>query len=331
MFKRFILTICLFAGGSALIQAQPCVSPFSSLLGVGEKLVEAYNDARTAVASAFFGKGVGAAAEKSFEFQELAYSEVKNLLNIGPIDMHYDMYSRAAFTGKLEGEGGGVVGGNRTFILAPGLYDRTYITIKKTSGKAGANFTACVKNADGNTEKSKSNSIDKGESTIGNEKEFTFWFTGDKWITLNIVKTDGFNDFGYSIVIRGEYNEDRLKELYDAEEAKKSSADKNPKTQKDKEKSPPTLGTTDGPKPQGATASEKAQNRVVKTRADEQVNPNLATKGQTATSSQSSAGSSGNTQEDDQTSGEENRKRDKAKARAKDKVNERRQSKKDDQ
>lgn len=328
MSTRISLVICLLLCGSVLTQAQPCVSPFSSILGVGETLVYAYNDARVAVASAFFGKGVGAAAEKSLEFQELAYKEVKDLLNIGPIDMHYDMYSRAAFTGKLEGEGGGVVGGNRTFILAPGLYDKTYITIKKTSGKAGANFTACVKNADGNTEKSKSNSIDKGESTIGNEKEFTFWFTGDKWITLNVVKTDGFNDFGYSIVIRGEYNEDRLKELYDEEEAKKSSADKN---QKDKEKSPPTLGVTDGAKIQGNTSIEKAQNRVIKTRADEQVNPNLAGKGQAAASSQSATEKSDDAGSDNETSEDVNMKRDKAKAKAKDKVNERRQSKKDDQ
>ena len=184
-----------------------CQSIFSTLLNVFEDVLYEYQDFRKEAAAVLFGETVGDLAEMSIDFQTSIYDRAMIIpgngnSSIGPRYIYVDLGANKA-TGDLVTD--------RTFIAVPGGWDKTYITVTKTNGKAGADITACVKNDKGEMVNKKEKSIAKNSSD-GKSVEFTFFGTEDKYITVHLVKTLGLNQFDYSIKMTGAMNEDKLED-----------------------------------------------------------------------------------------------------------------------
>ena len=184
-----------------------CQSIFSTLLNVFDDVFHEYQDFRKEAAAVIFGETIGDLAEMSLDFQTSIYDRAMIIpgngsSSIGPRYIYVDSGSSRA-SGDLVTD--------RTFIAVPGGWDKTFITITKTNGKAGADITACVKNDNGDMVNKKEKSIAKNSSD-GKSIEFTFFGTEDKYITVHLVKTIGLNQFDYTIKMTGEMNEDKLED-----------------------------------------------------------------------------------------------------------------------
>ena len=157
----------------------------------------------------------------------------------GLIDKAFDLQTDLLNTyGKLTGEGSGKIGerdlliptkkvtGNlvveRTFYIAPSLFDKVIVTIKKTDGKAGADICVCAKYTTGEQFNKKEKSIDKGKDTIGHEASFVLDNMAEKITTIHLVHTGLITDkFEYTVAVEGEFNENNMQDI-----AKKSLAAK---------------------------------------------------------------------------------------------------------
>jgi len=213
--KKTLYFLLAFLSTGTLLQAQKCESIFSKVLSAGTDIFYAYQDMRKEVANVLLGDGLGDVAEIAIDFQTQFYETIGEVPGNGEgsVGPRYLTVPCKNITGRLQGEG---VITARTFITVPTGYDKLYVTIKKTDGRAGANITVCVKDDNGLTANSKEKSIENGNNTIGVEKKFTFFGTEDKYLSIFIDKTTGLNDFAYTVKIEGEMNPDKLEDEYEA-------------------------------------------------------------------------------------------------------------------
>lgn len=213
--KKLIITgLSLFVLGTSA-QAQVCQSPFASLMNAFNGLKNAYQDMRKEAANIILGDGAGDIVQLSNDFQNAVFDAAGVVTGNGPgsVGPRYLLIPSRNITGRLEGEG---VLTTRTFITAPSGYDKTYVTIEKTDGRAGCDITVCVKDPSGITVNSKQKAIGQSNSTIGNKASFTFFGTEEKYLSIYLNKTNGLNDFAYKVTITGEMNGDKLQDDYDA-------------------------------------------------------------------------------------------------------------------
>ena len=230
--KKTLYFLLAFLSTSTFLQAQKCESTFSKVLSAGTDIFYAYQDMRKEVANVLLGDGLGEVADIAIDFQTQFYETIGKVPGNGEgsVGPRYLTVPCKNITGRLQGEG---VITARTFITVPTGYDKLFVTIKKTDGRAGADITVCVKDDNGLTANSKNKSIDNGKSTIGTERKFTFFGTEDKYLSIFIDKTTGLNDFAYTVKIEGEMNTSKLEDDYEdyLEDQKKPKfkVDKNPK------------------------------------------------------------------------------------------------------
>ncbi|MEK6480565.1 hypothetical protein WJR50_23680 [Catalinimonas sp. 4WD22] len=102
----------------------------------------------------------------------------------------------------------------RTFAVAPSLFDKVTITIKKTGGKAGADIAACAKYANGAHFNEKRKSIDKGKDSQGDSVKFVFTDMAEKALTIHLVQT-GFptDTCDYYLTMEGEFDQKEMEKL----------------------------------------------------------------------------------------------------------------------
>jgi hypothetical protein len=193
-----------------------CQSVTSGLLKVAGNFLDKYQDLRKEAAKVFVETIIP--GKPGYE---------KNLDNLidKAIDLQTDFFKAA---GIVAGEGDGKPGprhliiptkkvtGNlklteRTFIVAPSIFDDVTVTIKKTDGKGGADIACCAKYGTGEIYDEKRRSFNKGEDSVGNDREFKFTSMVDKILTIHLVY-DGpiINSFEYTISIEGEFSKSNM-------------------------------------------------------------------------------------------------------------------------
>ena len=193
-----------------------CQSVTSGLLKVAGNFLDKYQDLRKEAAKAF--------AEVIIP-GDPGYEKKLDQLIDKAIDLQTDLFKSY---GVIAGEGDGKVGPRhaivptkkltgsvkvteRTFIVAPTIFDNVTVKIKKTDGKAGADIACCAKYTTGEIYDEKRRSFDKGNDSTGNTKEFKFTGMVDKMITIHIVHTGGLLDkFDYDLTLEGEFDKSNL-------------------------------------------------------------------------------------------------------------------------
>ena len=150
--------------------------------------------------------------------------ELDKLIDLA-IDLQTDLFKAY---GVIAGEGDGKIGprylivptkkvtGNlklteRTFIVAPTIFDNVTVVIKKTDGKAGADIACCAKYATGQIYDEKRRNFDKGKDSIGNDREFKFTGMVDKLLTIHLVH-EGFptDSFEYTVSVEGSFDNENM-------------------------------------------------------------------------------------------------------------------------
>jgi hypothetical protein len=193
-----------------------CQSITSGLLKVAGDFLDKYQDLRKEAAKAF--------VDFIIPKEPGSEKELDKLIDKA-IDLQTDLFKAY---GVVAGEGDGKVGprhlivptkkvtGNlkfteRTFIVAPSIFDTVTVTIKKTDGKAGAEIACCAKYITGEIYDEKRKEIDKGKETIGNSKEFKFTGMVDKLLTIHLVH-EGFptDAFEYTVELEGAFDEENM-------------------------------------------------------------------------------------------------------------------------
>ena len=222
--KKILILMC-FCIAQNVAFSQACQSVFSVLLNSFEDVLYEYQDFRKEAAAVIFNETIGDLAAMSIDFQTSLYDKAMIIpgngsSSIGPRYIYVDMGANKA-TGDLVTD--------RTFIAVPSGFDKLFVTITKTNGKAGADIAACLKNDNGEMVNKKEKSIAKN-SADGKSIEFTFFGTEDKYLTVHLVKTIGLNQFDYSIKVRGEMNPDKLEdELEEWKDENEDVMTSNPK------------------------------------------------------------------------------------------------------
>jgi hypothetical protein len=193
-----------------------CQSVTSGLLKVAGDFLDKYQDLRKEAAKTF--------AEVIIP-GEPGYEKKLDGLIDKAIDLQTDLFKAY---GVVAGEGDGKVGPRhlivptkkvtgrlqfteRTFIVAPSIFDDVTVIIKKTDGKGGADIACCAKYITGEIYDEKRKSFDKGEDSTGNSKEFKFTGMVDKMLTIHLVYEGVItNAFEYTVTVQGEFNKNNL-------------------------------------------------------------------------------------------------------------------------
>jgi hypothetical protein len=193
-----------------------CQSVTSGLLKVAGDFLDKYQDLCQVAAKTF--------AEVIIP-GEPGYEKKLDGLIDKAIDLQTDLFKAY---GVVAGEGDGKVGPRhlivptkkvtgrlqfteRTFIVAPSIFDDVTVIIKKTDGKGGADIACCAKYITGEIYDEKRKSFDKGEDSTGNSKEFKFTGMVDKMLTIHLVYEGVItNAFEYTVTVQGEFNKNNL-------------------------------------------------------------------------------------------------------------------------
>lgn len=208
--KKLICLIVLcsvFTAANAQNGNASCQSLLSSLETAFTDTWREYNDLREEAAAVLFGEKIGNVAALSLEFQENIYDRAHVVAgngssSVGPRYMYVETGANRA-TGSLVTD--------RTFICPPSGFDKVWVKITKTDGKAGADIAACLKNDKGEMVNKKVKSISKN-SADGKSIEFTFFGAEDKFLSVHLVKTIGLNSFEYEVKVTGEMNKEKLED-----------------------------------------------------------------------------------------------------------------------
>lgn len=205
-----------------------CQSVTSGLLKVAGNFLDKYQELRKEAAKVFIDSIIPKKPDSEKQLDKLIDKA---------IDLQTDFFKAY---GVIAGEGDGKVGprhlivptkkvtGNlkfteRTFIVAPTIFDNVTVTIKKTDGKAGADIACCAKYITGEIYDEKRRNFDKGKDSIGNDRQFKFTGMVDKILTIHLVH-EGFptDAFEYTVSLEGSFNEDNMEK--EGKEKKKSVA-----------------------------------------------------------------------------------------------------------
>ncbi len=228
--KKLVLILTLVVFTAPISQAQSCQSAFSGLQNVFNNMVEDYIDFRKTAAKAFVeiiipGKG-GANTELKNLVDEMAQLQINAYQaqgivagqGRGKVGPRYLIAPTKKVTGEL------VPGGTeRTFIISNNAYDKLYVTVTKTGGKAGAKIAVCTKYNNGSHHNEKRKEIPKGKDSEGESRRLVFFdMGGDKYTSIHIVKTGLITDkFEYYVTVEGEFNEDKMKDEYESDKSNK--------------------------------------------------------------------------------------------------------------
>lgn len=193
-----------------------CQSVTSGLLKVAGDFLDKYQELRKEAAKIF--------VDTIIPGKSGSEKELDKLIDLA-IDLQTDLFKSY---GVVAGEGDGKIGprhlivptkkvtGNvklteRTFIVAPSIFDNVTVTIKKTDGKAGADIACCAKYITGEIYDEKRRNFDKGKDSIGNDREFRFTGMVDKLLTIHIVH-EGFptDSFAYDVSVEGSFDENNM-------------------------------------------------------------------------------------------------------------------------
>jgi hypothetical protein len=193
-----------------------CQSVTSGLLKVAGNFLDKYQELRKEAAKIF--------VDTIIPGKSGSEKELDKLIDLA-IDLQTDLFKSY---GVVAGEGDGKIGprhlivptkkvtGNvklteRTFIVAPSIFDNVTVTIKKTDGKAGADIACCAKYISGEIYDEKRRNFDKGKDSIGNDREFKFTGMVDKLLTIHIVH-EGFptDSFAYDVSVEGSFDEGNM-------------------------------------------------------------------------------------------------------------------------
>lgn len=192
-----------------------CQSLTSQLVNVIGNYLDDYQEFRKKAAKAILATAPGS-------------PDVNKALS-GLVDEAVDLQTRLFKSyGVVVGQGKGKVGARhliiptkkvtgdlkieRTFIVAPSVFDKVIVTIKKTGGKGGADIAVCAKYPNGSHFNEKRKSLDKGKDAKGDSKRFVFADMVEKTLTIHLVKT-GFptDTCDYTVSLEGEFNEEDLR------------------------------------------------------------------------------------------------------------------------
>lgn len=193
-----------------------CQSLTSGLLKVAGNFLDKYQDLRKEAAKVFVESIIP--GEPGYE------KKLDNLIDKA-IDLQTDFFKAA---GIVAGEGDGKPGPRhliiptkkvtgklvlteRTFIVAPSIFDNVTVTIKKTGGKGGADTACCAKYSTGEIYDEKRRSFDKGEDSVGNDRQFKFTGMVDKILTIHLVYDGAItNAFQYTVSLEGEFDKENM-------------------------------------------------------------------------------------------------------------------------
>lgn len=193
-----------------------CQSLASGLLKVAGNFLDEYQEFRKEAAKVIVDIAVPGKSSTA----------LNNLID-DAIDLQTKLYKSY---GVVVGEGKGKIGprhliiptkkvtGNvlteRTFVVAPSVFDTVTVTVKKTGGKAGVDIAACAKYSNGSHFDEKRKSIEKGEDSTGDSVTFKFTDMAEKLLTIHLVQTGLVsNKCEYYVSIEGEFDENELKKL----------------------------------------------------------------------------------------------------------------------
>jgi hypothetical protein len=193
-----------------------CQSVTSGLLKVAGDFLDKYQELRKEAAKIF--------VDTIIPGKSGSEKELDKLIDLA-IDLQTDLFKAY---GVVAGEGDGKIGprhiiiptkkvtGNlklteRTFIVAPSIFDNVTVIIKKTDGKAGADIACCAKYITGEIYDEKRRNFDKGKESIGNSREFRFTGMVDKLLTIHLVH-EGFptDSFEYNVTVEGAFDESAI-------------------------------------------------------------------------------------------------------------------------
>ena len=154
----------------------------------------------------------------------------------------------------------------RTFQIMQSPYDKIVITIKKTDGKRGVEFTACAKYSNGSPYDTKSGKIENGNETAGQVRTITFQRNMlDKNISLHLVAHGALptDKCEYTLTVEGFFDENEMKEI-----AKTNPADKDNKKPQVKESntSPAKVSSGNQPAKMNSTKQPAVTNEIVSPR-----------------------------------------------------------------
>ena len=192
-----------------------CQSLASGLLKVAGNFLDDYQEFRKDAAKVIIGTVPGKAG-KALE---------------GLVDDAIDLQTKMLKSyGVVVGQGKGKIGPRhliipakkvtgsvlteRTFIVAPSVFDKVTVIVKKTGGKAGVDIAACAKYVSGAHFNEKRKSIDKGKDSDGDSVKFVFADMAEKLLTIHLVQT-GFvsNKCEYYVSLEGEFDEATMQAL----------------------------------------------------------------------------------------------------------------------
>lgn len=205
-----------------------CQSVTSGLLKVAGDFLDKYQELRKEAAKIFVDTIIPGKTGSD--------KELDKLIDMA-IDLQTDMFKAY---GVVAGEGDGKIGprylivptkkvtGNlklteRTFVVAPTIFDNVTVVIKKTDGKAGADIACCAKYVTGQIYDEKRRNFDKGKDSIGNDREFKFTGMVDKILTIHLVH-EGFptDSFEYTVSVEGSFDDENMEK--EGKEKKKTVA-----------------------------------------------------------------------------------------------------------
>jgi len=228
--KKLVLILTLTVFTTSITQAQSCQSAFSGLQKVFNNMVEDYIDFRKTAAKAFVEIIIPGKDGAKTELKKLVDNMAQLQINAyqaqgivagqgrGKIGPRYLIAPTKKVTGKL------VPGGTeRTFIISNNAYDKLFVTVTKTGGKAGAKIAVCTKYNNGSHHNEKRKEIPTGKNSDGTSRRLVFFGMGeDKYTSIHIVKTGLLTDnFEYYVTVEGEFNEDKMKDEYESDKSNK--------------------------------------------------------------------------------------------------------------
>jgi hypothetical protein len=197
-----------------------CQSVTSGLIKVAGEFVNKYQDFRKEAAKVFIDTIIPGKAGSEKDLDKLIDQAV---------ELQNDLLGAY---GKMAGEGKGKIGPRhliiptvkadgsliateRTFEVAPSLFDNVTVTIKKTGGKAGADIVACAKYATGEHYDTKNErTIEKGKDSEGDQVVFEFTNMANKILTIHLVHK-GFptDKFEYFVKLEGKFDKAQLQKI----------------------------------------------------------------------------------------------------------------------
>ncbi len=270
--KKFFLTL-LFAGIflPVISSAQPsCKSIFSGAERIFNNLSQDFIKFRMDAAQVFLdviipgkqgsNKAMNDLIDDATKMQIDLYKSYgvitgQSNATIGAVDLIVPLKK---WTGDLYTE--------RTFQIMQSPYDKIVITIKKTDGKRGVEFTACAKYSNGSPYDTKSGKIENGNETAGQVRTITFQRNMlDKNISLHLVAHGALptDKCEYTLTVEGFFDENEMKEI-----AKANPADKDNKKPQVKESntSPAKVSSGNQPAKMNSTKQPAVTNEIVSPR-----------------------------------------------------------------